>query len=233
MASTAVARAFTKVNPDYKIRLLEPEMIDDSLELSPPSLLIEGENEDLFERRMEQRMERLEHETVVLKDQVHLLKDHVDVLKGDQTMLHLFLQDGQQLSLRAFVDKILQLFYLAAGVATLGFEEKSRWLFSQAAEDFVDRGGNLVLLGQGSIARNRGTPTMMQRLRAVSKAASKVACHSAKPIQVAYALDKLPSIDPLLHQLFEICFGMTAKDMIETLEVTKSLDPYLTTQFHL
>lgn len=224
MASTPTVRAYTGANSACKIRALGPEM-EDTLEESPPSMLIEGESEDLF-KRMEQRMEQLEQ-------RVHLLEDHNHILQDEQTMLLLFIEDGQQLSLRAFVDKILQFFYVAAGVDTMNFEEKSKWLFSHAAEEFVDCGGNLVLLGQGSITRDRATLALLRKLRSVSKTASRVACHSAKPIQVAYALDKLPNVDSSLHHLFEMCFGMKAKDMIQALEARKALDPFFTTQFHL
>ena len=67
MASTPIVRAYTRANSEYKIRALGQEM-EDTLEESPPSLLIEGESEDLF-KRMEQ-----------LEQRVHLLEDHNHIL---------------------------------------------------------------------------------------------------------------------------------------------------------
>ncbi|KAG0583639.1 hypothetical protein KC19_3G151100 [Ceratodon purpureus] len=146
------------------------------------------------------------------------MEDHNHILHDEQTILLLFIEDRQQLSLRAFVDKILLFFYVAAGVDTMNFEEKSKWFFSHDAEEFVDYGSNLVLLGQGSITRDMATLALMQKLRSVSKTASKVACHIAKPIQVVYELDKLSNVDSSLYHLFEMCFGVKAKDMIQALE---------------
>jgi hypothetical protein len=128
------------------------------------------------------------------------------------------------------VDKILQLFYDRAGKGSLTFEERSRWVFGKEAEVFVDRGGYLALF-EGSIPIDRKCLQIMRNLRQISKSASRVA-HSAKPIEVDYALDKLPNVDTSLIQLFQICFGVSPKGMIKALEEKGStLDPNFTVHF--
>ena len=222
-ANTVAVKLHMAKMSNSKVRILS-SCLDEIIEASPPSLLIEDESEDLL-GRLEKRISALEQEKDASSKRLKSLEE-------DRNMLLLFIEDGQWFSIRAFVDKVLQLFYTEAGKGALTFEERSRWLFSTEAEAFVDRGGILTLLGDATMKIDRGMLKVMQKLRHISKSISKAACHTSNPIKEDYALEKLSNVDVVVYKMFESCFKVSPKSMIQRWEEKgSSLNPIFNVPF--
>ncbi len=97
----------------------------------------------------------------------------------------------------------------------MDIKEQSAWLLGPEVVAFMEGGEKLILFGRGEVELSQSILGVLRQLQKHSVNSSAQACHSAKPIQVTYALENLPSIHKGVHDLFKLCFGMAAMAMVK------------------
>ncbi len=97
----------------------------------------------------------------------------------------------------------------------MDIKEQSAWLLGPEAEAFMEGREKVIFFGRREVELSQCILGVLRQLQKHSVNSSAQACHSAKPIQVTYALENLPSIRKGVHDLFKLCFGMAAMDMVK------------------
>jgi len=137
-----------------------------------------------------------------------------------------FVRKGIEVSLRAFMDYVLQCTFQKAGLvgsnSNIGAEfttrECSEWLWSLAAKQFFLEEITVIIFG-ASLELNRGFLDMLREFKATSSSISKREVHSSSPFQVAFALSALGhSVNINLGRLYEHIFGMGYIDVMHKYE---------------
>jgi hypothetical protein len=190
---------------------------DMQTESQSQSLLVELEMEDTKLSRLVESNSRLIESTMILMEELKVRKEEIDSMKKklDQVLvenhhIQLFLEDGYELAVRAFLDKVLETFYQAAEVRGT-IEEKATWLRSRDAE-FLCRGQFIPIKEFGSAGLHMDLRVLkcLRRAKRESSDLSAATCHTSKPIKVAIGLEQLDQFKNneafswLFHQIFKI-----------------------------
>jgi hypothetical protein len=137
-----------------------------------------------------------------------------------------FVRKGTKVSLRAFMDYVLQCTFQRAGLVgsnnNIGAEfttrECSEWLWSPIAKQFFSE-EVIVLIFGASLELNLGFLDMLREFKAMSSSISRREAHSSSPLQVAFAFNALGhSMNSNLGRLYEGIFGMRYTDVMHKYE---------------
>lgn len=167
--------------------------------------------------------------------QMASLQVEIEALKRRAQVQESFNFYALEFSLRAFIDKLLEAFYIAGGVGGANFSERVAWLQSPDAVKFCQEpGARMVELFDLKLKPSLATLDMMKKLRDVSSTVSRGNAHASTPIHVAYALEALGDLKGhgMIRKLFKRCFKMEFKDMIQQ-DVTRQLSPEFRKKFTL
>jgi hypothetical protein len=174
------------------------------------SLLVELEMEDTELSRLVESTKILMEESKVRNEEIDSMKKKLDQILVENHHTQLFLEDGYEVAVRAFLDKVLETFYEVAGVRGTT-EEKATWLRSREAKFFC-RGQFIPFkeFGSGGLYMDLRVLKCLRRARRESSELSATTCHSSKPIKVAIGLQQLDQFKNsedfswLFHQIFKI-----------------------------
>lgn len=202
-ATSSQTKAVIQENPGkIKIRHLGAtldEIPDDS-----PSLLVEVDNEsDIMKEIVE-----LKRKTTILE------KSHKELEASNMKLVE-FQSDALEMAVRAFLDKVLESFYIHAKKDSLGFEERSHWLKSPEAQEFVQGKSSMPLFGKEVKVSGR-LLKVLKGMKLDSSLVSQSVAHSSKPFRVAIALLDLEVYKTKAdyHWIFQKAFGMTPEEMV-------------------
>jgi hypothetical protein len=143
-------------------------------------------------------------------------------LQGQVKIFEEFHHDALEVSLRAFLDRVLECFYIHARKENLGSTDRSRWLRSQEAQEFV-KGKTEMALFQGTSMKVSGRllkllkdVKLLKYVKLSSSMINQRSAYSCKLIWVAMALRDLESFNGNFdyHWLFQKTLGMTPDAMV-------------------
>lgn len=151
---------------------------------------------------------RLDHEN-------NDLRKKVSTLTKKAGYVDLFMEDSQELAIRAFLDYVFQKFYKVAKVNT----QRRYWLISTQALTFVQQHKNEHLVFKEFNSHVVINTTLLQRLqlaKCISFDMSSATCHSSSPVKVAIAFQELHQFkkNQDLRTMFKEIFGMDLGDMV-------------------
>ncbi|KAG0598162.1 hypothetical protein M758_12G051400 [Ceratodon purpureus] len=209
---------------------------------SPQSLLVEvnSSQNDLSELMKEVASMKAQMKTT--ETQMKTMEAHMKTMEATlakQKLINasqkLMNADLYEVSIRAFVDKVLEAFYKAAGKGNSDPRVQASWLRTEEAKSFCqDPKGKVVKAFGFQEKPNLKILKLMRRLREVSVAISISSAHSSSPIMVAYALEDVTGLKDSLvvRKLFQMCFNMSSTTMIKK-NVSGEINPEHVKKFRL
>ena len=209
---------------------------------SPQSLLVEvnSSQNDLSElikevASVKQQMKTMEAQMKTMEAQNQDLHQYCARQKLINASQKLMNADLYEVSIRAFVDKVLEAFYKAAGKGNFDPRVQASWLRSEDAKSFCqDPKGKVVKVFGFQEKPDLKILKLMRRLREVSVGVSIGSAHSSSPITVAYALEDVTGLKDSLvvRKFFQMCFKMNSTTMIEK-NVSGEINPEHVKKFRL
>ncbi|KAG0584282.1 hypothetical protein KC19_3G199400 [Ceratodon purpureus] len=195
--------------------------------------------EELFEAKFEKEMASFKASQQDMYSRViENVKTQRIKLEAEQASLEnrlrkvfgLLADSSFNIALRAFFDKFLEAFYIAAGVQHFDTKQKSLWLASPEPQSYVSNG--LVMFPFGR--RMEVTTTLLETMKNFKRLSSDVSrntAHTSNPVKVAYCM----ALDPSLKGywgIFQHCFLLDPKHMVDLYE-SNSLDQSYLANFSL
>jgi hypothetical protein len=159
----------------------------------------ENMSKELDDLCRKQRKQACELETKEMKQARELddLHRKQSIFNRKQARVDLFLEDSQELVVRAFLDYVLYTFNIAAKVELKDTVQRTLWLFSPEATTFVQEHKNVHLIfkefDNNYLLINTTLLRHLQLAKRTSSDLNKATCHSSTPGKVAIALQELPS----------------------------------------
>ena len=174
---------------NYNVRRLEEvQEAKGILEESPPSLILEGEDNnhysDLVEtvRGLQKDMAKQKKVNKNNEGLMKTLQVENQVLRNQIQMLFTIMEAGLHVAIRAFADKCLEALYEAADVNKKNFKDRVKWLDSTEAYSFCNRRPALWLFEQSTIKVDPKFLNIARAVRKISATLSATMLHHSQPI---------------------------------------------------
>jgi hypothetical protein len=157
---------------------------------------------------------------------IHDMQVRLKTLEDDVLWKVDFIGKGTKVSLKAFMDYVLQCTFQRAGLdgsnsntgCIVYYPDYSEWLWSPVAEQFFSQEVTVVIFGE-TLELNPGFLDMLREFKATSSSISRREAHLSSPVQVAFALSALGhSVNSNLGRLYERIFGIRYTDVMHKYE---------------
>ena len=106
-------------------------------------------------------------------------------LKSQVKKLEEFHPDALEIALGAFLDKVLECFYIHTGKGNLEFEDQFVWLKCQDTQEFVKDKTQMALFQGTSVLVSGRLLKLLKDVKLSSFLISQGSAHLSKPIRVA------------------------------------------------